>query len=143
LFRSADIDARELRKQRLDESLFEDYAKQRVVNSFLFNFMKIQDRIGAKLFRRVLFELKELDDESVPMRDILDRLEKLRILPSVERWERLREIRNAVAHEYPLDIEERVENITLALEGYEDLKAIFRSLERVLAPSSPKPSSAL
>jgi hypothetical protein len=125
LFGACDIDYEELQGLSRDESLFDSYERQRIVNSFLFNYMKIQDKLGSKLFRELLIELREIEDESVPMRDLLDRLERLRILGSVEEWNRLREVRNLIAHEYPLDIAERLENIEQALHSYPLLKDLF------------------
>ncbi len=125
LIESCNIDYRELKSKNIDENFFEDYSNQRLLNSFLFNFIKIQDKVGAKLFKKVLIELKEIDSQSVPMRDVLNILEKLEIIKSVDDWDRLREIRNSLTHEYPLNIEERVENIELTLNGYEILKNIY------------------
>jgi hypothetical protein len=129
MIRSCDIDFSELSGREINETLFANYTEQRLVNSFLFNFQKIQDRIGAKLFKRVLFILKETDDFSLPMVDVLHLLEKLDILENMDDWERLRELRNALSHEYPLDIQERVENIGLALQGYGLLKGIYFRLK--------------
>jgi hypothetical protein len=128
LFESCDMDFDALICQTIDAAFFEDYANQRIVNSFLFNYIKIQDKMGAKLFRSVLYELKEIDDESVPMKDVLNRLEKLRLVEHAGVWDELREIRNAIAHEYPLAIDERMENIGAALEGYDKLKQLYALL---------------
>jgi len=106
---------------------------QRVVNSFLFNYIKIQDKIGSKLFRMVLQHLREDESETMTMLDILNRLEKLRIIEDVETWDKLREIRSAIAHEYPDDIETRIGTIYLAISGYRQLKEIIANLERALA----------
>lgn len=125
LIRSAEKDAAALKKLSMDESLFEDYEKQRIVNSFLFNYTKIQDKMGSRLFRSLLMELREPVDESMSMRDILDRLEKLRFLENTQDWDRLREIRNTIAHEYLLDLRERLENVTLAIEAFERLQSIY------------------
>lgn len=43
---------------------------------------KLQDAMGAKLFRYILEHLNE-DISSLPMRDILNRLERYNIIPSV------------------------------------------------------------
>lgn len=129
LMKSCDIDYELLLKMPRDESLFTDYENQRVVNSFLFNYMKIQDKIGAKLFRAILFELREIDDDSVPMKDMLNRLEKLHLIESASQWDTLREVRNAIAHEYPLDTEERIENMPMSIEGYGLLKQIYANLK--------------
>ena len=122
------IDYNELKFQNIDSGFFEEYQNIRIVNSFLFSYSKIQDKIGAKLFRKVLYELKEIDDENMPMKDILNILEKLSILEKASDWDRLREIRNSLAHEYPFDIEERIENIHLALEGFELLQTIYKNI---------------
>jgi uncharacterized protein with HEPN domain len=125
-----EIDYNELKSQKIDDSFFKDYHNVRLVNSFLFSYSKIQDKIGSKLFRKVLYELKEIDDEDMPMRDILNLLEKLSILDKASDWDRLREIRNNLTHEYPFDIQERIENIFLAFEGFELLKTIYENLKR-------------
>ena len=39
--------------------------------------------------------------DNEPFLDKLNRAEKLKILPSVEQWQILRELRNQTAHEYP------------------------------------------
>jgi len=129
LLKSCEIDYLELKKHKIDELFFTDYGNQRIINSFLFNFIKIQDKIGAKLFKKVLYSQKEIDDESLPMKDVLNLLEKLRIIDSSDSWEKLREIRNALTHEYPFDIEERIENIKLALGGYDTLRTIYHNLK--------------
>ncbi len=130
LVRQCEADYELLKNQTIDAAFFEHIQNQRLVNSFLFNYMKLQDKIGAKLFRAVLWELREVDDESMPMRDILNRLEKLQLIEDAKAWDRLREIRNAIAHEYPLDIEERVENIAAAMQGYSLLKTIDAAIRR-------------
>ena len=125
LFESCEIDYTELKKGNIDKFFFNEYSNQRVVNSFLFNYIKIQDKIGAKVFKNLLYELKEISDYSIPMIDVLNTFEKMNIIESADDWDRLREIRNSITHDYPADIEERIENIILALEGYEVLKKIF------------------
>ena len=130
MFEGAEIDYDTLRRISLDEKFFENYDNIRILNSFLFNFSKLQDKIGAKLFRTVLYEMKEIDEPNMPMIDILNLLEKLGILESTQDWERLREIRNILAHEYPFDEKERIENIGLALEGYDRLKIIYERLRK-------------
>jgi hypothetical protein len=124
------IDYDELINQSIDNNFFNNYQNTRVVNSFLFNFAKLQDKIGAKLFRKILYEYKEIDNLNLPMIDILNLLEKLKILEDKNSWDRLREIRNSLAHEYPFDIDERVQNIQLALNGFTILKEIYFNLTK-------------
>lgn len=129
LFENCDIDYKVLKEYKIDEDFFSDYSNQRIVNSFLFNYIKIQDKMGSKLFKNLLFKLKEIEDYSIPMIDILNILERLNIIDKTDKWDKLREIRNIITHEYPSDIEERTENIYLALEGYEMLVTIFNNIK--------------
>jgi len=129
LFESCNMDYEALQSQKIDENFFSDYFNQRIVNSFLFNYIKIQDKMGSKLFKNLLFELKEIEDYSIPMIDILNILERLNILNTRDEWDKLREIRNIITHKYPSDIDERIENIQLALEGYEMLSGIFNHIK--------------
>lgn len=133
MMQSADIDYAILTAEKIDVVWFSDYAKQRVVNSFLFNYLKIQDRIGSKLFRLVLQHLREDETDGMSMLDMLNRLEKLRIIEGVEAWDTLREIRNAITHDYPEDSQTRIDTIQLALAAYPKLKVIVDNIERSLA----------
>ncbi|MCX6077369.1 MAG: hypothetical protein NTW78_10885 [Campylobacterales bacterium] len=125
-----EIDYKELKEQPIASDFFDNYSNTRIVNSFLFNYSKIQDKIGAKLFRKVLYVQKEIDSETLPMKDVLNILEKLQIIESVYEWDRIREIRNNLSHEYPYCIDERIENIELAIEGYELLKKIYENIKK-------------
>lgn len=130
MIENCDIDYKELINTDIDINFFDDYNNVRIVNSFLFNFSKIQDKIGAKLIKKTLYFQQEIDNENIPMKDALNLLEKLNIIKNVEDWEFLREIRNNLAHEYPNHIDERIENLTLTLKGYIKLKSIYLSLEK-------------
>ncbi|RUM74991.1 MAG: hypothetical protein DSZ12_04515 [Sulfurovum sp.] len=129
MIENATIDYDALQEKVIDASFFADYNNTRIVNSFLFNFSKLQDKIGAKLFKTVLYELKEIDSYSLTMIDVLHKLEALEILDTTESWDRLREVRNILAHEYPFDVEERIENIDLAMEGFVILQKIYVRLK--------------
>lgn len=129
LIENAKIDYKDWIEQKIDETFFKDYANTRIVNSFLFNFSKLQDKIGAKLFRKVLYEAKEIDSLALSMIDILNILEKLEIIENKALWDELREIRNSLAHEYPYSLDERVENILLALDSFKELESIYKKLK--------------
>ena len=128
LFKSCDIDYNELKNSEIDEAFFEEYSSVRIINSFLFNYSKIQDKIGAKLFKKFLYVINEIDNIDLPMIDVLNILEKIEILDRAD-WEELREIRNSLAHKYPFNTQERIENIKSALKGYEMLKQIYKNIK--------------
>ncbi len=129
LILSCNNDYELLKDENINTVWFEDYNNQRIVNSFLFNFIKIQDKMGTNLFKSLLYSLKELNDFSLPMIDVLHLLEKLQIIKNIDEWDKLREIRNVITHEYPFDIEERIENITLTINGYNILLTLFENIK--------------
>ncbi|MFY0665490.1 MAG: hypothetical protein JXQ97_12770 [Natronospirillum sp.] len=81
------------------------------LDAFRVRFADLQDCIGNKLFRGVL----ALEDETaLTMIDLLNSMEKRRIITSVNDWRRLREIRNAFSHDYPETPEQRAAALNLA-----------------------------
>ena len=78
------------------------------VDQFAYRFAKLQDVISVQLFRRFALDVLREPVESSPIIDILNLLERYRYLPSVARWQEIREIRNQITHEYQLDPQELV-----------------------------------
>ena len=79
----------------------------------IYRFSKLQDGIGAKLFKAFLLAQGENVDK--PFLDILHQLEKLNIV-DVDEWFMLREIRNEIAHDYE-ENEENAMNISLQMRS--------------------------
>jgi hypothetical protein len=63
-------------------------------------FAKLQDFIGNQLFN-VLLRMSGEQIEEMTFIDKLNKLEKIKVIPSTGEWMRLRQIRNNLAHEYP------------------------------------------
>ena len=99
----------------------------RCLDQFIFRFSKLQDAMGAKLFRYILEYLNE-DVTSLPMRDILNRLERYNIIPSVSEWIYVSELRNEIAHDYPIDDQEVVQAINELINKTDLLLEIYREL---------------
>ncbi len=72
------------------------------------------------------------------MIDVLHLLEKLQITKNIDEWDKLREIRNVITHEYPFDIEERIENIILTINGYNILLTLFENIKGYVKEKSSK-----
>ena len=87
----------------------QDYAYLDVV---AVRYAKLQDIIGSKIFY-LLLEVMEETVESNRFLDVLERLEKVGILESVDFWIELRNVRNFVAHEYPEEPLLLIKNINL------------------------------
>lgn len=103
----------------------------RCIDQFIFRFSKLQDAMGAKIFRYILEYLDE-DVTSLPMRDILNRLEKYKFLPDANEWIYIRELRNEIAHDYPLMendvvhiLNELFSKVNTMYGIYDKLKAVY------------------
>ena len=81
------------------DALENDPALRRLTDQILYRFTKLQDAMGERLVPATLTWLRE-PHEAWPMRDRLDRLEKIGIM-DVEPWLVWRDVRNRLAHEYP------------------------------------------
>lgn len=79
-------------------------------DQLIYRFSKLQDLMGRKLFVLIIQGLGE-DSESMPFIDVLNRLEKLKILTDTDQWLELRETRNLVTHEYPYHQDEFVDGL--------------------------------
>lgn len=75
---------------------------------FVNRFSKLQDLMGAKIFKAVIDYAGESTD-SMTLIDRLHALEKLGLIDNVAVWKDMREMRNHLAHEYP-DAPETVAN---------------------------------
>ena len=105
----------------------------RCIDQFIFRFSKLQDAMGAKIFRHILEYLDE-DVSSLPMRDILNMLERYSLLPDANEWTYIRELRNETAHDYPLFnsdvlavLNELFSKTKTLMEIYENIKSAFES----------------
>lgn len=102
----------------------------RCLDQFIFRFSKLQDAMGAKIFRNLLEYLDE-DVSSLPMRDLLNLLERYRLIDKAEEWNYIRELRNEIAHDYPLlendvvsILNELISKVPVLFAIYNRLKAI-------------------
>jgi hypothetical protein len=96
---------------------------RQLADQILFRFMKLQDAMGERLVSASLEALAE-PYEDRPMRDRLDRLEKLGYL-DVQDWLRWRELRNRLAHEYPDAPEVRMAQLRAAMAAAGALRTAY------------------
>jgi hypothetical protein len=106
------------RLARLDMESIQD------IDQLVLRYSKLQDSMGSKLFPALLKILMEPLEDS-PMLDKLNRLEKIGVLPSVQRWQELREIRNRFAHDYPEDDDMKAAVLNAACSGIEEMAEIL------------------
>jgi hypothetical protein len=106
------------------EALDADRLKVRLVDQLLFRFTKLQDTLGERLIPATLSLLQE-PFEAWPMRDRLNRLEKLGVL-DVDQWLAWRDIRNRLAHEYPDQPDIRFAALLAAIDAARNLAQRYR-----------------
>jgi hypothetical protein len=99
------------------------------IDQMVFRFTKLQDEIGNNTFRFLLDYLEE-DILNKPFRDILNILERLKIIESCDTWLTLREIRNDIAHEYPVMVDETIEKLNHLFIQIPALETILLTIER-------------
>jgi hypothetical protein len=99
-------------------------ALRQLTDQILFRFMKLQDAMGERLLAGTLDRLAE-PFEDWPMRDRLDRLEKLGFL-DVSAWLAWRALRNRLAHEYPDAPELRHAQLLAAVSAAQGLLQAYR-----------------
>ena len=80
------------------------------IDQLIFRFTKLQDELGNNTFRFLLVYLQE-DIVDKPFRDILNSLERLKIIESADTWLILRELRNDLTHEYPELVDETIDKL--------------------------------
>lgn len=87
--------------------------------------------MGAKLFRQVLAYLEE-DVTTLPMIDILRLMERYGFIDQADEWATIRELRNEIAHDYPLLENDAVAAINELIRQFDTLKVIYGRLRKVV-----------
>ncbi len=87
--------------------------------------------MGAKLFRQVLAYLEE-DVTTLPMIDILRLMERYGFIDQADEWATIRELRNEIAHDYPLLENDAVAAINELIRQFDTLKMIYGRLRKVV-----------
>jgi len=124
--------SQEIKEKKLLENFdMDDFETVKVIDTFIFRFIKLQDYLGQKLFRRFLEEIGELY-ENMSFIDILDKLERLEIISLSEEWIEIRKLRNKLTHEYPDEIEEMKKEIEIAINKIPVLEEAIENLENFL-----------
>lgn len=116
----------------IDRDKFEKILQNRIDVAFsdqiIYRFSKLQDLIGAKLFKSFLLYQGENVDK--PFRDILNRFEKIKIL-NVEEWFELRQLRNEIAHNYENNQDIAIEILNGIFEKRNELRTILDRINKL------------
>lgn len=99
------------------------------IDMLIGRFSKLQDMIGAKIFPLILEYTQQQSSAYLPLRDILDKMEKLTIIPNTQWWIDLRELRNHVTHEYPDNPALMCQNLNRTIVAALELANYWKSLK--------------
>jgi len=124
----ADKAVEEISRIQLSTNAFDNFETVKTFDTFIYRFSKIQDYMGEKLFPATLDILGDYK-YSMSFKDILNKLERLELIQSVQQWMSFREIRNTLTHEYPDNEDEIIEGITLAVNAYAEIKNIYAAIK--------------
>ena len=108
--------------------IYNDSEKVKTVDSFIYRFIKLQDLVGQKLFKSYLDDLGDYRDD-MSFLDVLDRLEKLKVIESADQWMGYRKLRNELTHEYPDNESEILDGIKIALDAFVKTVEIIEKLK--------------
>ena len=95
-------------------------------DQIIYRFSKLQDCMGAKLFKSVL--LYEGENVNKPFLDILNQLEAIDII-NVDEWFEIRDLRNEIAHDYEDNDEIAINILNTIHKLKSDLKETLDAIE--------------
>ena len=98
-------------------------------DQIIYRFSKLQDSMGAKLFKSIL--LYQGENTNKPFLDILNQLEKMGIL-EVDEWFEIRDLRNEISHEYDDNEETSMDILNMIYKLKEDLDKILEAINRLI-----------
>lgn len=102
-------------------------------DQIIYRFSKLQDCMGAKLFKSVL--LYEGENVNKPFLDILNQLEAIDII-NVDEWFEIRDLRNEIAHDYEDNDEIAINILNTIYKLKIDLKEILDSILKLVKEES-------
>ena len=98
-------------------------------DQIIYRFSKLQDCMGAKLFKSVL--LYEGENVNKPFLDILNQLEAIDII-NVDEWFEIRDLRNEIAHDYEDNDEIAINILNTIYKLKSDLKEMLDSIKKLV-----------
>ncbi len=76
-----------------------------------------------------MLEYLDEDVSALPMRDILNLLERYHFIDSADEWGYIRELRNEIAHDYPLMENDIVSVLNELISKVPILKSIYKRMK--------------
>lgn len=93
-----------------------------ILDAYLKRFSSMQDFLVSKLFP-IILELAGISNSK--MSEVLYHIEKEEIIDSFDHWIELREIRNALEHDYPENLQEALLNLKFCIDNFATLESYY------------------
>jgi hypothetical protein len=106
-----------------------DDPTRRLLDQLAYRFTKLQDTLGEKVLPGLLERAEEPLAPDALFGEKLQRLERLGAIPSADAWRVLREVRNAIAHEYPDQPAIQAAMIERLLDATDELLRVWTDVE--------------
>ena len=101
-------------------------AEQQRLYAYLYLFEQLQELVTRRMLRGIL-ALEAEDVIAMSARDVANMSEKLGVIESADVWKSLLDIRNLLAHDYPMDLEAQAARANKAWTAVPDLQGQTRS----------------
>lgn len=110
----------------LSESSFTTLNEEQIehIDQLIYRFTKLQDSMGTRLLPS-MYTLLENNIDPKPFLVILNRLEQLKVLTSVDEWQFFRNLRNNLAHDYPESIGQTVDTLNTLYSELDTLQRMY------------------
>jgi uncharacterized protein with HEPN domain len=111
------------------KAILDDITLMAFSDQAIYRFSKLQDTMGAKLFKSVL--LSQGENVNKPFLDILNQLEKIDII-KVDEWFEIRDLRNEIAHNYDENEEIAIEVLNTIYKLKDELRKTLDAIKSIL-----------
>jgi len=128
-------DIEKILNKGLTNKSFEEKDYVILLDAFIFRFIKLQSTVGEKLFPLVFEYLTGKDYTEVTFIDILNTLEKYKIISSAQEWKEIRKLRNEFVHLYPWETDLKLEAIKLGIEKVKTIQEVIKKIEELVNAS--------
>ena len=116
----------------LNEKFLEEKDYIIFLDAFIFRFIKLQSSISEKLFPLVYEYLTGKEYTEATFIDILNTLEKYKVILSAEEWKEIIKLRNEFVHIYPWETELKLKAVELAIEKVKIIEEVIEKVEELI-----------
>jgi uncharacterized protein YutE (UPF0331/DUF86 family) len=135
-----DLLNKELKKLEKGKDIFNFSKTDNIIfsDAFIFRFIKLQSVLGEKIFPLFYEYLTGKDKREATFIDILNTMEKYKIITSADFWKEIREIRNIFVHDYPQEDKVKKDALKRAIDIVKDLFKIIDKIQSILDKKNEK-----